>query len=104
MFAKIKAQDFPLLKERKEAHRQWLLDQGWSLDYQWDGHDHASCTRVPGGRWKLAGWGLYQASDWNWRVYSAHRCTGCGMMVQHSQTIDQASGVRMEIQRQIITP
>jgi len=78
---------FPGMKEFHEAHIQWLKDFNWPLEYAWSSHDHAACAHTPGGTWKLQSFGYYLASDWNHRLYQSHRCTRCGMMVQHKHEL-----------------
>lgn len=104
MHETIKAKDFPLMKDRKEAHLSWLDQHGWSRDYHWDGAKHVSCSYTPEGTWRLRGWGYYQAADWFYRLYSSHQCPTCGTMVQHSQRCDEDGKPDGEILRQVILP
>jgi len=92
------------MKEMQEAHAQWLNDFGWSTDYAWHDHPHASCSKLPGGKWKLKSFGYYLASDWHHRLYQSHRCSKCGMMVQHNQMCDSEGKPEGLIMRLVITP
>ena len=95
---------FPGLKEMRESHAMWLIDHQWSSDYQWDGHAHAACKCVPGGTWKLQGFGYYLASDWHYRLYQSHRCSKCHMLVQHNQLCDENGTPSGLITRMVVTP
>lgn len=104
MYERIERKRFSSKGEYKEAFTQWLIDRSWSLDYRWDGENHAACSRVPGGKWSLQSYGFYQAADGLYRLYASHRCTKCGMMVQHQQRCDEnGNGVGL-IGRMVIIP
>jgi len=104
MHQKNSIKEFPLLKERREAVSAWLTQQGWSLDYQWEKQPHSACRDVPGGVWKDMAWGFYLANDWKYRLYISHRCTKCGIMVQHSQVCDNEGKGMGAITREVFIP
>jgi hypothetical protein len=104
MLQRQELKSFPGLKEMQEAHRQWLADFGWSQEYAWHGHPHAACSRVPGGTWQLKSFGYYLAADWQHRLYQSHRCSKCGMMVQHNQVCDSDGKPQGLITRLVVIP
>lgn len=104
MLERQERKNFPGLKEMREGHTQWLMDHGWSLDYRWHDQPHASCKCVPGGKWRLQGFGFYLASDWHYRLYQSHRCSKCHMLVQHNQSCNSEGQPEGLITRLVIVP
>lgn len=104
MHKRITRKSFLSMKEMIEGHKQWLLDYGWSLDYMWHKKDHKSCTVFGGGMWMLQGYGFYQGADGLHRLYTSHRCSACGTMVQHNQMCTYDGAPEGDIQRLIVTP
>jgi hypothetical protein len=104
MMQRQERKNFLGLKEMREAHRQWLNDFGWAQEYAWHDQPHASCSCTPGGKWRLQSFGYYLASDWNHRLYQSHRCSKCGMMVQHNQLCNQEGRPEGLITRLVIIP
>jgi len=104
MLQRQELKSFPGLKEMREAHKQWLADYGWSPEYAWHGEPHAACKLTPGGTWRLKSFGYYLASDWQHRLYQSHRCSKCGMMVQHNQLCDKDGKPMGLINRLVVIP
>lgn len=104
MNQRLQRKDFLDDKEMDQAHVQWLLDFGWPVEYHWNNEPHASCKHVPGGKWKLQSFGYYLASDWKHRLYTSHRCSRCGMLVQHNQLCSDDGKPEGLITRLVIVP
>lgn len=101
MYQRIERPNYQSRKEYLEAYRAWLKDRAWPEELVWDNIRHASCPHTPEGSWKLMSYGFYQGADWRYRFYVSHRCTRCGLMVQHMQLCDDEGNGTGAITRQI---
>lgn len=96
--------DFLSMKEFEEGLRDWMFQNGWSFDHDWNNAPHKACSHTPGGNWKLQSYGHYEASDWLWRNYVSYRCNKCGMLVQYNQVFAEDGQPLNAISRLVIVP
>jgi hypothetical protein len=94
----------PLKAERKETVAAWLRDVGLPGELNWDGEKHASCPCLTPGNWVFMSFGDYQGADWQHRLYISHRCSRCGIMVQHNQVLPVEGAARPALQRLVVLP
>lgn len=101
---RLERKSFPSNKEFVESHSHWLREVGWSDDYHWNREAHASCKHTPSGMWMLKGFGCYETAPGEWRLYTSHRCSKCGIIVMHSQPVTAALKPLAPVGRSIYLP